>query len=213
VLAPEALLSVLAEKGVLAPYGVCGGDAGAPNRFSVRRGDVTIAPSPLPGKVSGFPLEPDDVVIMETSGGGGYGDPLERDPERVAHDVAEAVIDRAAAVDVYGVVLDADVVDVAATRDRRRALAAARIEVEIHSTDALDETRVSGIALPRSLAERLGAAAGSVVELVDPRGAPVRLWVSAIGDDADGAARVSPATLGVLGLAAGARVAIRLLVR
>jgi len=213
VLAPGALLSVLAEKGVLAPYGVCGGDAGAPNRFYVRRGDVAIAPSPLPGKVSGFPLEPDDVVIMETSGGGGYGDPLERDPERVAHDVAEGVIDRAAVVNVYGVVLDADVVDVAATRDRRRALAAARVEVEVQPTDALDETRVSGVALPRALAERLGAAAGSVVELVDPRGAPVRLWVSVIGDGADEAARVSPTTLGVLGLALGGRVAIRLLVR
>ena len=212
VLAPGALLSVLAEKGVLAPYGVCGGTAGAPNRFSVRRGDEAIAPSPLPGKVSGFPLEPGDIVIMETSGGGGYGDPLERDPASVAHDVSEGVIDHATVVDVYGVILDAGVVDVDATRDRRRTLAASRVEVDLHPTDALDETRLSGITLAPAVAERLGAAVGSVVELIDPRGAPLRLWVSGIGDGA-GLARVSTATLGILGVQAGARVAIRLLVR
>jgi N-methylhydantoinase B len=213
VLAPGALLSVLAEKGVLAPYGVCGGEAGAPNRFYVRRGDLPIQPSPLPGKVSGFPLEIGDVVIMETSGGGGYGDPLERDPELVARDVAEGMIGRDAAAEVYGVVLDGGVVDAADTRERRRALAASRVDAELRPTDALDETRVSGIVLPRALAERLGAAVGSVVELVEPRGAPLRLWVCAIGDGPDASSLVSPATLGVLGLAGGARLPVRLLVR
>ncbi len=213
VLAPGALLSVLAEKGVLAPYGVCGGEAGAPNRFYVRRGDRPIQPSPLPGKVSGFPLEIGDVVIMETSGGGGYGDPLERDPERVARDVTEGVVGRAAAAEAYGVVLDGGVVDAAATRERRRALAASRVDAELRPTDALDETRVSGIVLPRALAERLGAAVGSVVELVEPRGAPLRLWVCAIGDGPDASSFVSPATLGLLGRAGGARLPVRLLIR
>jgi N-methylhydantoinase B len=212
VQAPGALLSVLAEKGVLAPYGVCGAGAGATNRFYVRRGSAAIEPSPLPGKVSGFPLEVEDVVIMETSGGGGYGDPLERDPARVARDVVEGAITISAAAAVYGVVLDGAAVDAAATEARRRVLAAARVHVELHPTDALDETRVSGIVPSRVAAERLGAAAGSVLELVDPRGAPLRLWVAAIDDGADGRAFVSSGTLDMLGLAPGARVALRLLV-
>jgi N-methylhydantoinase B len=210
VLAPHALLSVLAEKGVLPPYGVCGAVAGAPNRFYVRRGEAPIEPSPLPGKVSGFPLDVGDLVIMETSGGGGYGDPLERDPARVARDVAEGIISRAAAAAVYGVIWSGETVDEAATRERRRALGAARVRIEVHPTDTLDETRVTGIVLPAALAARVGAEVGTVLELVDPHGAPLRLWVSAIGDD--GQALVSPATLAMLGLEAGASVEIRVLV-
>ena len=73
---------MLAEKAVLPPFGVCGGAAGATNRFWVRRGDRPIEPSPLPGKVGGFPLEAGDVLLMESSGGGGFGDPLARATRR-----------------------------------------------------------------------------------------------------------------------------------
>jgi N-methylhydantoinase B len=212
VLAPDAQLSVLAEKGVLPPYGVCGGGAGAPNRFYVRRGEIAINPSPLPGKVSGFPLQFDDVVVMETSGGGGYGDPFERDPAAVASDVREGAITRTIAESTYGVVFDGDGVDAAATGERRRALRAARVLVEIVSTDGLDESRVAGITLSRPTAERLRAGIGAVVELVEPRGAPLRLWVSAITDGDNGRALVSADTLRMLGLASGARVEIRPLV-
>jgi N-methylhydantoinase B len=212
VLAPDAQLSVLAEKGVLPPYGVCGGGAGAPNHFYVRRHDAAIEPSPLPGKVSGFPLLAGDCVIMETSGGGGYGDPLERDSAKVALDVVEGTITRAIADAAYGVVFEGEAVDAAATRERRRALRAARVGVELSPTDTLDETRVSGIVLSRAMAERLGARVGTVLELVDPLGAPLRLWLSAIEDDRDGRGLVSGATLHMLGLAPGARVEIRSLV-
>ena len=71
-------------------------------------------------------------------------------------------------------------------------------------------SRVSGIVLPRALAERLDADVGAVLELVDPHGAPLRLWVSAIGDD--GQALVSDATLDMLGLATGTSVEVRVLV-
>jgi len=212
VLAPDTQLSVLAEKGVLPPYGVCGGGAGATNRFYVRRDDVDIQPSPLPGKVSGYPLAVGDLVIMETSGGGGYGDPLDRDPAKVALDVAEGVISRAVADSAYGVVFNGNGPDETATRERRRQLGTARVEVELHPTEALDETRVSGIVLSRRMAERLGARVGTVLELVEPLGAPLRLWVSAITDDGNGRALVSAATLQMLDLAAGARVHIRALV-
>jgi N-methylhydantoinase B len=211
VLTRDAQLSVLAEKGVLPPYGVCGGGAGAPNRFYVRRGDVVIEPSPLPGKVSGFVLSPEDVVVMETSGGGGYGDALTRDSSRVATDVAEGTISRAVAEAAYGVVFDGDAVDEAATRTRRQALDAARVHVELHPTDALDETRVSAIVLPPALAERLGARVGAVLELVDPQGAPLRLWLAAIAEGDGQYGLVSTGTLRMLGAAPSTRVEIRAL--
>src|SRR5262249_41447878 len=103
--APRTQLSVLAEKAVLPPFGVCGGEGGATNRFWVRRNGGRVQPSPLPGKVSGFPLEPGDVLLMESSGGGGFGDPLERDSARVAADVSEGYVSESAASAVYGVIL------------------------------------------------------------------------------------------------------------
>jgi N-methylhydantoinase B len=52
--------------------------------------------------------EPDDVFEHTWSGGGGFGDPLDRDPEKVAADVRNDAVSPAAARDVYGVVLDGD---------------------------------------------------------------------------------------------------------
>ncbi|MEV6867355.1 hydantoinase B/oxoprolinase family protein [Streptosporangium subroseum] len=67
-------------------------------------------------------LDAGERVLSHTSGGGGYGPPLARSPERVAHDVREGWISRERAREVYGVVLDVDgAVDVVATtalRDR-----------------------------------------------------------------------------------------------
>ncbi|WP_370588763.1 hydantoinase B/oxoprolinase family protein [Pseudonocardia sp. C8] len=65
----------------------------------------------------------DDAVFVHWQSGGGYGDPLHRDPEAVATDVREARVSPAAATDVYGVVLDdAGQVAAEATRARRAVL-------------------------------------------------------------------------------------------
>lgn len=66
------------------------------------------------------------------AGGGGYGDPLERDPEAVLWDVLERWVSARAALDVYGVVLSEEgldralAVDAQGTRERREALRAER---------------------------------------------------------------------------------------
>ncbi len=61
-----------------------------------------------------------------TAGGGGYGDPLEREPDQVLRDVAEGYISRNAAREDYGVVLTEDgaSVDPAATAELRNAVRA-----------------------------------------------------------------------------------------
>lgn len=65
--------------------------------------------------------------IIEMPGGGGLGDPLQRDPNRVAADVGAGLVSREAALRDYGVVLDAEGgVDAAATASRRRTAAQAR---------------------------------------------------------------------------------------
>ncbi|MGE9808935.1 hydantoinase B/oxoprolinase family protein [Janibacter sp. G1551] len=67
-------------------------------------------------------LAPGEVLYMNWQGGGGYGDPLLRDPEAVRHDVLEDKVTAAAAEAVYGVVLGDGDVDGAATESRRTAL-------------------------------------------------------------------------------------------
>lgn len=70
----------------------------------------------------------EDVVFLHPSGGGGYGDPLLRDPSAVARDVLESKVSAESARDLYGVVLaDDGAVDVPATEARRRQIRAARL--------------------------------------------------------------------------------------
>jgi N-methylhydantoinase B/oxoprolinase/acetone carboxylase alpha subunit len=61
-------------------------------------------------------------VEIDSAGGGGWGDPFERDPEAVRQDVLDELVSLEAAHDVYGVVLFADFtgVDVEATSAARR---------------------------------------------------------------------------------------------
>ncbi|MDT7619033.1 MAG: N-methylhydantoinase [Pseudonocardiales bacterium] len=88
-------------------------------------------------------LAPGEVFAMTWQGGGGYGDPLHRDPEAVAGDLREEKITAAAARDVYGVVLGDGTVDgpaTAAERDRRRSARGDRSTVQGDSSRKLDVT-------------------------------------------------------------------------
>jgi len=209
ILAPHTRLSVLAERAVLPPFGVCGAGAGATNRFWIRRGSRPVQPSPLPGKVSAFPVETDDVLLMESSGGGGFGDPLERDPAMVVADLAEGYVTSVAAEAVYGVVLANGGVDATATAARRAQLRAARRRVRLRATPDGEPTRGRAIRLDEATAGALGVATGGVVELVNPRGAPLRAWVVGLlpGDGRRG--EIAAEALRMLAVADGAEMEIR----
>ncbi len=72
-------------------------------------------------------LNPGDLLYLNCQGGGGYGDPLLREPEAVAEDVLDDVVSPTSAHDIYGVVLGAGgTVDVAATGRRRTEIRAER---------------------------------------------------------------------------------------
>jgi N-methylhydantoinase B len=78
------------------------------------------------------PVSANSEVIVRTGGGGGWGEPLERDPERVRWDVVEEFVSTEAARDLYGVVLKEDLsVDRAATRDLRRKLGSRAAEAAV----------------------------------------------------------------------------------
>jgi N-methylhydantoinase B len=209
ILVPSTRLSVLAEKAVLPPFGVCGGAAGATNRFWVRRGEEPIQPSSLPGKVGGFPLRPDDLLLMESSGGGGFGDPLDRDPAAVAADIAEGYVTPAAAERDYGVIWRASGVDIDATRSRRETLRGSRPRVRLKPVADLDADRGRLVRLDTETATRLRIGPGAIVELVNRRGAPLRAWVAALLPGNGGRAEISPSALAMLSPPEGDRVEIR----
>lgn len=74
------------------------------------------------------PILSGDVWYHSWQGGGGFGDPLLRDPQRVADDVARGAVSSDCAAAIYGVMLTSDGgVDVAATDARRKAIRAERL--------------------------------------------------------------------------------------
>lgn len=85
---------------------------------------------------AGFRMVEGDVLVLQSAGGGGYGDPLERPAERVVEDVREGYVTRERARDAYGVVVrDALALDVAATRRARVRLAARRMRLIVVETE------------------------------------------------------------------------------
>jgi N-methylhydantoinase B len=77
-----------------------------------------------------FDFGPNDVLYMTTQNGGGYGDPLDRDPQLVLDDVINGLVSVEAAHDLYGVVLieGGHKLDLAATQDLRSVLREERLE-------------------------------------------------------------------------------------
>jgi N-methylhydantoinase B len=122
----DASYMSVADRSILSCWGVRGGKAGAPFRVTVDPGGPNERE--MEGLVDDEPVRAGEVVRIRTTGGGGWGDPLDRDPERVALDVLQGKVSPEAAERDYGVVLRLDDDDViveqdatAALRERRRA--------------------------------------------------------------------------------------------
>ena len=93
---------VTADRVRLGCYGVAGGKAGEPFCVTV---DLHGAAKQLGGLVDGEPVKAGQVVRVVTTGGGGWGDPLEREPELVLRDVVQRKVSPEAARREYGVML------------------------------------------------------------------------------------------------------------
>ena len=112
------------------PWGLDGGGEAAGNSIGIRRNGRWEKDLPN-AKIFNVRLNRGDAYMMQSGGGGGFGDPMERDPELVGEDVREGYVSPTVAHNVYGVVLTSTGdVDVYATRLRRAAKAPVRVEEE-----------------------------------------------------------------------------------
>ena len=112
---------LLGERGKFPPFGVNGGGTAALNRF-VYETDKGEATPLLVSKVTDVKIRKGQKVRLETPGGGGFGDPARRVPERVVRDVRLGYVSRDVALNTYRVVLTNDgALDAAATATLRGA--------------------------------------------------------------------------------------------
>jgi len=115
------------ERNHTAPWGLFGGEAGAMAKSRIVRADGQVETFPSKAELR---LEPGDRLEVWTTGGGGHGDPLTRDPARVLADVIDQKVSLEQADEAYGVVVAGGAVDEARTRKRREELAAARGSID-----------------------------------------------------------------------------------
>ena len=102
------------------PWGVSEGQSGDGNYIQIRKTDGT---SERHRKLTNYELDDGDVARLVTSAGGGWGDPLDRNPDRVREDFLDGYITPEIAKEVYGVVLtDEGTVNRGATRRHRRRI-------------------------------------------------------------------------------------------
>jgi N-methylhydantoinase B len=92
------VFSILSDRAKAAPWGLFGGDDARPARYVINPDGEARQ---LPSKVT-VTLRPDDIVSVQTPGGGGYGDPRRREPKRIEDDIAQGRIGKVRARDVYG---------------------------------------------------------------------------------------------------------------
>ena len=98
------------------PEGLFGGKHGAKAQFLVNG---------QPGNPFGLTrMKPGDVIVIDVAGGGGFGDPLDRDPEMVQEDVVQGCVSLEKAREDYGVVIDPATMkaDLKATDELRRSM-------------------------------------------------------------------------------------------
>jgi N-methylhydantoinase B len=210
----EASYSVLSDRAVIPAYGVLGGGPAQPYRVTLERG-AQVQEFPTPGKVTGFPLRREDVVRMHSGGGGGYGDPLARDPEQVRADVDYGMVSPERARDGYGVVLTPrGEVDAPATAALRHELDAARVRVRVIADDAQQpyvgrRGRRRTVTIDAQTAQQLGAAHDDLLDLLGRHPAPLRAWVRIAEAGEPGAIRMDEFGRKVLGVADGGTVLLR----
>lgn len=120
----EATFTVLSDRTTSEPWGLFGGESGRSARYMRYLDDELHTVE----SKSTNTLEPGEIASVQTPGGGGYGDPLERDPQAVLRDVVNEKVSVQSAQNDYGVVVDLEsrTVDAGATDRHRAELRASR---------------------------------------------------------------------------------------
>jgi N-methylhydantoinase B len=136
----QATVQVRSDRRTVLPYGLYGGQPGEPSMsWHVTAGGVA---TPIASKFT-MVFARGESLVHETAGGGGWGDPLDRDPAKVLRDVRNELVSPGAAEADYGVVMDTSAwtVDMRATQRRRDAL---RHERTASETPKVTRSRTPG---------------------------------------------------------------------
>ena len=133
-LEPTGVSSTGDNRSVDPPRGIFGGSDGRPGQIlhTHRDGRTDI----LPAKISDCQLEPGDRLTIRLVSSAGYGDPLERDPERVLRDVLDDLVSIESAEKDYGVVIDSE--GMTLNREASVQLRAARRQQPSHGSNRGD---------------------------------------------------------------------------
>jgi N-methylhydantoinase B len=214
----SASYSLLADGAIVPPFGILGGESGAPVASYAER-DGVLRAFPTPGKVGGHAMEAGDGVVLQSAGGGGYGDPLERAPAAVLEDVEEGYVSLAAARALYGVVIEAGAVDEHATGAAREALRARRVYLTVTAQptqlafEAVGRGRKRIARLHPEHARALALDEDAMLELLADGGAPLRAWLRIDAAAPQGQIALDESAQRVLRSTPGARVQARALYR
>ncbi len=120
VLDNDARFSLRSTKHTVAPKGIDGGADGKTGHCTLNPGRAEERA--IPSRFSDHVLHPGDVFSLETPGGGGLGDPLGRDPQRVLHDVRNGYVTQQRARELYRVSVVAKDGDFVLNESETRAL-------------------------------------------------------------------------------------------
>jgi N-methylhydantoinase B len=117
----EASFSLLTDRAKFPPWGLFGGESGFAAQYMIN--PDSDDPMTVSSK-STTKLDSNDIASVQTPGGGGYGDPTERPPEKVLDDVINEKVSVDAAREEYGVVVDREerTIDEEATEQTRAEL-------------------------------------------------------------------------------------------
>jgi len=121
-------ISIHDDRWLTCPWGVNGGAPGARSRKELVRADGSR--QVLASKCDNVEVRCGDLLLFDTWGGGGWGDPLQRPPEKVLADVRKGLVSVDGARR-YGVVITADAIDMEATANLRRQLRDQRGELPL----------------------------------------------------------------------------------
>ena len=119
-LAEEALLQLRSDKRRFLPFGLQGGGKGSPSSNILNQGtDQFLLPT-----MGTTDMKKGDFIRHEMASGGGWGNPLERDPEMVLSDILDEKVTVEHALKFYGVVFNREnkVIDLVATKKQRQMM-------------------------------------------------------------------------------------------
>ena len=100
----ETSFTILADRDRKGPRGLFGGKPGRTASYFLKSNGETVRL----GSKTTVQLQPGDIVSYRTCGGGGYGLPAERDPERVLRDVRNGMVSRERAREIYLTEIDTE---------------------------------------------------------------------------------------------------------